>query len=178
MFAHHLRWALPLACMLAAQVARAEIYTWVDASGTINVSNLTPPEGAHVTKVAQDSPPRVETTRDAAADAARHAELQALAERVRHLEYEAEFSRRQLQSVADYAASVAAPVPQYVVAAPQAAANDCDPTWMQCGAWWAPGVSPTIFVVASPSGFRRHPPLRGGHRIGMQTAVRAPGGFR
>jgi hypothetical protein len=40
----------------AAQVASADISTWVDASGTVNVSNLPPPKNARVTKVEHESP--------------------------------------------------------------------------------------------------------------------------
>ena len=35
-----------LAWTLALQPAHADIYTWVDASGTINMSNLQPPSGS------------------------------------------------------------------------------------------------------------------------------------
>src|SRR5215469_8960386 len=72
-----LRIALPLAlaatCGLRA--AQADIYTWVDSSGALNVSNLTPPDDAKVLKVVH--------TDDAAAQ---KAETQALADRVKQLE--------------------------------------------------------------------------------------------
>ena len=47
------RLSLPaaLAGALCVQPAQADIYTWVDASGTINVSNLAPPDGVSVTRV-------------------------------------------------------------------------------------------------------------------------------
>jgi hypothetical protein len=41
------------------QVAPTDIYTWVDARGTVNVSNLPPPENVRVTKVTHGSPQAV-----------------------------------------------------------------------------------------------------------------------
>ena len=38
---------------LGSQLARADIYTWVDTSGTVNVSNIAPPEGTRVTIVTE-----------------------------------------------------------------------------------------------------------------------------
>ena len=73
---------------LASQLARADIYTWVDTSGTVNVSNIAPPEGTRVTRVIHASAPET-AARDAAAhEAARQAEVQALNERMRQLEGE------------------------------------------------------------------------------------------
>src|SRR5439155_26380625 len=72
MMASHLRWAifpLFLALTLGDQLAYADIYTWVDASGATNVSNLSPPEGVRVTRVTHENPQkpvRLETARDAA----------------------------------------------------------------------------------------------------------------
>ena len=36
--------------------ARADIYTWTDAGGRVNISNLAPPEGARVTSVLHETP--------------------------------------------------------------------------------------------------------------------------
>jgi len=68
---------------LAASLAHAEIYTWVDASGVTNVSNLPPPDGVKVTKVQRSLPPEILAREDAARDAARQAEAQAFAARAR-----------------------------------------------------------------------------------------------
>src|SRR5689334_22941462 len=48
--------------MSAPPLARAEIYTWIDASGVTNVSNLPPPDGAKVTKVQHAPPPPMQQT--------------------------------------------------------------------------------------------------------------------
>src|ERR1700687_3450705 len=70
---------------LGLQPAHADLYTWVDASGGVNVSNLAPPEGARITNVIPASPPKT-TTRDDPREAVRDAEVQALTKRVRQLE--------------------------------------------------------------------------------------------
>ena len=46
------RKALPalLAFACGLPVAHADIYTWTDESGRVNISNLTPPDGARVTR--------------------------------------------------------------------------------------------------------------------------------
>ena len=61
-----LPWAL--ACSWGVQLARADIYTWTDAKGTVNVSNVAPPEGTRITRVVQESPPEVIEARAAADD--------------------------------------------------------------------------------------------------------------
>src|SRR3984893_1678700 len=82
-----LRVTLPvvLASTFGLQPAYADVYTWVDASGGVNVSNLAPPEGVRITHVIPASPPKT-TTRDDAREAVREAEVQALTKRVRQLE--------------------------------------------------------------------------------------------
>ena len=185
-----LRASLPavLAGTFGLQLAHADIYTWVDASGTINVSNLAPVEGVRVINVMHASAPATATRDDAARDAARQAEVQALAERVRQLEDEAELARRQVPPQVEYRAIPAPPVMQYVVdlAPPPAqyavnvappANTGCDPTWMDCGLWWVPGIYPTRVVVLRAPNFRRFHPVHGGHPFAVQPPVRAPGGF-
>ena len=188
-----LRASLPaiLAGTFGLQPAHADIYTWVDASGTINVSNLAPPEGVRVTNILRASAPATATRDDAARNAARQAEVQALAERVRQLEDEVELARREAPPQVDYRAIPAPPVVQYVVdlAPPvQYAVNvvnmtppantGCDPTWMGCGLWWVPGVYPASVVVVRAPNFRRSPSVRGGHHFPVQQPVRPPGSFR
>jgi len=54
---------------LGLQLAHADIYTWADASGSVNVSNLEPPQGARVISVTHTSPAdaaRENASRDAA----------------------------------------------------------------------------------------------------------------
>ena len=63
--------------------------------GEINISNLAPPEGTHLTSVVPESPPSAAPPRtDGPDDAARRLEMQALADRVRQLEFEAQFAQR------------------------------------------------------------------------------------
>jgi len=174
---------LALACSWGMQPARADIYTWTDAKGTVNISNVAPPEGTHITKVVQESPPEVIEARAAAAAAAREAEVQMLAARVRQLEFEAEMARRQPPMVM-YAPPPTPPsVVQYVmnVAPPQGSYGPngygCDGSWGDCGPGFGYGFyPPAVFVVGTPL-FRARPPFQRGHRPGMQgqSAVRAPG---
>jgi hypothetical protein len=178
-----LRTALPavLASTFGLQLAYADIYTWVDASGTINVSNLAPPEGVRVTNVMHTSAPTTATRTDATREA--------LAERVRQLENEVELARRQVPPqgeyraipappVVPYAVDLAPPPAQYVVNVAPPANAGCDPTWMDCGLWWGPGIYPASVVVLRAPSFRRFHPIHGGHHFAVQRPVRAPGGFR
>ena len=184
-----LRASLPaiLAGTLGLQLALADIYTWVDASGAINVSNIAPPEGVRVTSIMRASAPPP-AARD---DAARQAEMEILAERVRQLEYENELARREVPPQVVYPAIPPPPVMQYLVdPAPPVqyavnvvnmappASGGCDPAWINCGPWWVPGFYPTSVVVLRAPNFRRSPPFHGGHPIVGQQPVRAPGGFR
>jgi hypothetical protein len=181
-----LRAALPavLASTFGLPLAHADIYTWVDASGNINISNLEPPEGVRVSKVTHESAPAA-----AAREAARLAEVQALAERVRQLEDEVEFARRPMPPPMEYRGLPAPPVVQYFVnAAPPPvqypvdmappASTGCDPTWMGCGLWWSPGFYPPSVIVVQAANFRRFPAGRNGHHFAAQQPPRAPGGMR
>jgi hypothetical protein len=161
---------LVLACTLGATFAHAAIYTWVDASGTVNISNLPPPEGARVISVVQESPPRIAPPADAASEAARQLEVQALSERVRQLEYEAEFARRQAPPAPVYQAVPAVQYSQYPPDYGPAASSGCDPSWAGCGGWWGSYGYP-IVVVQSPN-FRRGRPVHGG----PHSPVRRPMG--
>jgi len=78
MLSRLLRASLPaiLAGTFGPQLAHADIYTWVDASGAINVSNLAPPDGVRVTNILRASAPATATRDDAARNAARQAEVQ------------------------------------------------------------------------------------------------------
>ena len=185
-----LRAALPaiLAGTLGLQLAHADIYTWVDASGAINVSTIAPPDGVRVTSILRASAP-APAARD---DAARQAEVEIRAQRVRQLEYENELARREVPPQVVYPAIPPPPMMQYLVdpAPPPvqyavnvvnmapSASGGCDPTWINCGPWWVPGFYPTSVVVLRAPSFRRSPPVHGGHPIVGQQPVRVPGGFR
>jgi hypothetical protein len=171
------------------QLARADIYTWVDASGTINVSNLAPPEGVAVTRVTHASERGPPTSDDAARAAAQQSEMQALAERVGQLEAELELAQRPLAPPVNYPAIPAPPVMQYADLAPPTLQYDivstapppiaaCDGTWMDCGLGWFPGIYSASVVVLRPSNFRRFHPGYGGHHLAVRQAVRAPKGGR
>jgi hypothetical protein len=185
MLTRFLHVALPvaLAGTFGLQPAQADIYTWVDASGSINVSNLAPPDGVHLTKVMRASAPAAAD--EAVRDAARQAETQALAERVRQLEDEVDLARRQVPPPVDYRPVPLPPVVQYIVnAAPQLtqyAVTEapptntwCDPTWLSCGLAWGPAFYPTaVFVLRAP-GFRHSQPARGRHDFGMHPPLVPP----
>jgi hypothetical protein len=169
------------------QLAHADIYTWVDASGTVNVSNLAPPEGARVTRVTHASPPAITARADAAREAAHQAEVQALAERVRQLEDDADLARRPAPAPIEYRAVAPPPVIQYIVVppTPQYAVNPappapigCDPAGFECGFWGIPGFYPTSVVVLRTSNFRRVHPGRNGQQFAVQPPMRPPGTFR
>jgi hypothetical protein len=185
MVARFLRSALPalLFGALGSGLAQADIYTWVDRSGTINVSNLAPPEGAQVMSIIHASAPEAAARDAAARETARQAEVQALNERMRQLEGEIELASRQAPP-ADYRPILAPPVMQYVVniasppeqypvdATPQAYAG-CNPGWIGCGLWWAYPAS--VVVLNSPSA--RFHPIHGRQEFppfGAQTPSHPP----
>ena len=126
--------------------------------------------------------------------AARDAEVQALAARVRQLEDEAEAARHQAQvqpvyqSIppppdAQYAGDWAPPPVQYASPPVQYGYNDappaysgCDPGWMNCGLGWGPGIYPANIVVLRTPGFRRFHPIRVEHHQPAIHPMRPPAG--
>jgi hypothetical protein len=80
-----LAWACAPAGLLLIASATADVYTWVDAKGNVNVSNLKPPAGARVTNIAREDP-EAAARADAARTAARDAEMRKLSDRVAELE--------------------------------------------------------------------------------------------
>jgi len=180
--------ASSLSLLAAAPAARADMYTWVDASGRVNISNVAPPDGARITNVRHDVAPNLpppdpawqaaraaerEREMQALADRARELEVQALTERVRSLEREVEFSQR--RAAASVAYDYPAPVPpaiQYVADTPQVS-GACDPSWAGC--WWNPGwYSGGVVVVGVPA-YRRYNAFHGGHHGGPRFAPSRPG---
>jgi hypothetical protein len=179
-----LRASLPpiLAVTFGLQLAHADIYTWVDASGSINVSNLAPPDGVRVASVKRESAPAIAARAEAAREAARQAEVKALADRVRQLE-DIELAKSQAPPPADYRAIPPPPVIQYVVVPPPApyavnpappANTGCDPAWIGCGLWGIPGIYPTSIVVLRAPNFRHFHRGRGGHQFAGQPPMRPP----
>ena len=201
MFARLVLIALPsvLACTLGVRVAEADIYTWTDASGRVNVSNLAPPEGARVSHVVHEAPPPVAAANDRAREAARQSELRALSERVQQLEAEANAVRAAVPPDLMYP-RVAAPAPppsvqynvtvlpsapQYNAEPPPQSYPSCDPAWYGCLSWWGASFYPAPIAVYRAPNFRRGQPFRGEHPFhGQHHAMatspgpRMPGHFR
>ena len=161
-----LRIALPiaLAATFGLRAAHADIYTWVDSSGALNVSNLTPPDDAKVLKVVHSD--------DAAA---RKTETQALADRVKQLEDQVAMATSQppplsyppppavyappAPPVVQYIVEAPPPTPQYVVdQSPQYSYPSCDPSWYGCSYGWGPGFYPSSVIVVSAPPFRSFKP--------------------
>jgi Domain of unknown function (DUF4124) len=168
-----------LVCLLGGQPARADIYTWVDASGMTHISNLSPPAGAHVVSVLQEEPQELLAREDAARNAARQAELWALSDRVRELERAVASAQPPpppqviyvpAPAAAQYPTNIAPPAPvqyQANVAAP--VSYGCDPWWADCWSWWGPGLYSTGVVVVGGPDFHRHRPGRPGHHFADAT---------
>ena len=201
MFARLFLIALPfvLASTAGVRVAQADIYTWTDASGRVNVSNLAPPEGARVSHVVHETRPPVAAVSDSAREAARQAELRALSERVQQLEGEANAARAAVPPDLMYPRVAAPPPPpsvQYNVTVlpspPQYNAEvapqnypTCDVAWSGCLPWWAANFYPAPVVVYRTPNFRRGQafhgdhPFHGQHRVTATSPTpRMPGHFR
>jgi hypothetical protein len=169
------------------QFAHADIYTWADASGSINVSNISPPEGVRVISVAHASPEAAAAPENATRDAARRTETQALEERVRQLESEAA-ARREAPTAVVYPVIPASPPIRYwsdpapsvqyaVSAAPPTYTQGCDPFWLGCGPGWFPNFYPTSVLFVRAPNFRRFAaaPIR--HQFAVRQPVRSFGHF-
>ena len=87
--------ALAAILALAAPLALADVYTWKDPSGRLNVSNIAPPEGVHVESVVHEDPPKPSPSALLGRDAAHAADVQTLNERVAQLEDEVERAKQQ-----------------------------------------------------------------------------------
>ena len=169
-------------------VAHADIYTWVDDNGVVNVSNLEPPAGTRVAKVTHEAPQPPTARYDAAREAARQAEVQALAERVRQLENELDAARRPVvvpppPQVAYAPAPTPMIVPAYTEPPPAPAAPTCDPSWYGCWAWTS-GLYPGSVIVLRDAHVRRFDTghrVTPGHRfhgVAAQWRAPSPGGSR
>jgi hypothetical protein len=170
-------------------LAHADIYTWADASGSVNVSNLAPPQGARVLSVTHTS--AADAARESAArDAARRAETQALEERVRQLEADAELAKRQPPPQVVYPVIPAPPSMHYgrydpspppvqysVYSSPPAYTMGCDPGWMDCGLGWFPNFYSTGLVFVRAPNFRRFPSVPVRHQFGSRQPMRSFGHF-
>jgi hypothetical protein len=180
MMRQHVLCAGIAAVMLVVGVAKADVYTWTDESGMVNVSNLTPPEGAHIAKVVHESPRTIPTPPAPPPDAAPSIEVQTLALRVRQLEYEVELARRQPPPPPmDFAAYSAGPMQyspppmQYSMEPTQDPGYGCDQAWNGCFGTWGLGYPATVVVLGAP-GFRRPGPIHRPHPFAMQRTMGPP----
>lgn len=167
-----------IAIMLATGVANADVYTWTDESGMLNVSNLAPPEGAKVAKIVHETARPVPPLPAPPAESPVPVEVQTLALRVRQLEYEVELARRQPPPPMDYAAyappmQYSPPPMQYSVDAGPQVGYGCDQAWNGCFGAGGLGYPATVVVLGSP-GFKRPGPTRRPHPFGMQKTAGSP----
>jgi hypothetical protein len=144
--------AVAVAASLAAAPAHADVFTWTDASGRLNMSNVEPPRDVHAQRIVQKALPKRASKPAAAAQAS---EVEALKERVAELE--AEVDRARAISAAPPAPVVVvppvvvAPPPQppapAVAYAPPPEVAPCDPLAFGCPAF---GYPVNIVVVRTP----------------------------
>ena len=169
--------ALAAGCagVLACAMARADIYTWFDASGNLNLSNQPPPAGVRVTSVYREDP-AARAHAEAARAASAREELRTLNARVAELERALEKAKeepaRQPEPAplayapappppAAYASAmaqtiVAQPVPSYPPFVP---GYDC--AWVGCFSPGAFGFYPSgVVVVNAPGTGHAHSPRR------------------
>jgi len=155
-----------LACLaVLPAIGRAAIYTWTDANGVVNVSNLAPPDDARGVRVAPDL-----TAGGARPVPAPQAPVDVLAERVRELEAELQAARRATPAPAVAmipAPPVATPVVLQTIVVQAAApaeppgydmAAACSTGWAGCsGFWGTPFAAPFVVVQGSAPPSRRVP---------------------
>jgi hypothetical protein len=167
-------------------LAHASIYTWTDESGRVNISNLAPPEGVKVTRVVEETIPKVVAPRvEPPSEALRDAEVRLLAERVRQLQDEVDNAKRPAPRDVEYRMIPAPPAPpviQYIqappvqYAAPQPAYDTCGFGFdsLDCGFGWGSGFYPANFIVLNSGPFRRGFPGRGDNAIGPRPPMPMP----
>ena len=139
------------------QRAEADVYTWVDAAGNVNVSNLAPPAGTKVRSIAREDP-AARARAEAARAAAKDTELRALTERVAELERANEPPARPpgppYMGPPPYAVP---PPPRFsVTMMPSAAEEFTPPLLPSCGSLdcvptlGSPFYAPSVVVIAPP----------------------------
>jgi len=170
-------------CAMGIAAARADIYTWTDMNGRVNISNLAPPEGARVTSVLHETPRPARPQQPP--EALPQPDVLALSNRVQQLEWELDAARRQPPPAMVYAAAPpqpqypVQPVPQYSYPEPAPTPSygyGCDPSWFGCGLAWSPWGYPASVVVLASPGFRRSG-FHGMHRpVYPQPVHPHPGG--
>lgn len=182
-----------LAGTFGLQPAHADTYTWIDASGRLNVGNVAPPEGAHVTKVVHTSAPKPSAREEAARDGARQAEMQAMGARLRQLEEELALARQRpapppmeyraaalpMPPPVQYPVDFSPPPAQYAVDAAPLPGLGCDPAWMMnCGFGAGPLAYPASVIVLRTGNFHRfHHPVHGARPFAAKPPMRVSGTF-
>lgn len=179
---------MALAGIGASPVAHGDVFTWVDNSGRVNVSNLDPPADAHVTSVVHVNAPKVTpAAADAAREARRQAEVAALAEQVRQLQDEVKAAQQPPPAPQPrYRVAAAPPVPYaaaewapdaspYAYDAPPITGAGCDPSWAGCASFW--GFPASVIVLRTPA-FHRFASSRGHRSFAPRPPMRRTGAGR
>jgi hypothetical protein len=174
-----LSFAIGLVTVFGWTSAHADIYTWVDASGKVNLSNRPPPEGARVTNVYREDP-AVHATAEAARAAAARDELKALNERVTQLERDLDAANDRPPPAPIVYVPPAPPPVAYppviaqtmVVPSPPAYA-DCNSPWGGCASPDSFGFYPGGIVVVSAPASHRFDNHRG-PRVRTPPSMRSP----
>jgi hypothetical protein len=139
-------------CLVAAPVG-ADVYTWIDAKGTTNVSNVPPPAGVRVIGTTHENPAAIARA-EALHKADQDAQVRALSERVAELERAVGQAERTPPPATFHAAppDYAPPPAQFTVTTlPYEQPNDIAPPY-GLGCAWAGcplGFYPAPFVVVS-----------------------------
>ena len=151
------------AIALGAGLAHAEIYTWVDAKGVVNVGNEPPPDGVRITGITPAVPQKIAAYYEAAREVARQAELQAMADRVRQLENEVEAARWTAPppQVINPVVNQWTPVTYNIEISPPASPSyGCDSDWAGWGGCIGSGYYSPGYIVNRPVRPRHPQPIR------------------
>jgi uncharacterized protein DUF4124 len=137
-----------LAAAALPAICSAEIYSWVDPDGVVTYSNLPPPNGVRVTNVIHEEP----LSAKAPAEAAHQAEVSALNDRIRLLEFQTARQQRELVESPGLL--------------PQPLAPDCGPGGgYDCSSDWEPYYTTALLPYYYGSRFTRRGFYgHGGHR--------------
>ncbi len=161
--------------VFAWTIAQADVYTWIDASGKLNLSNQPPPEGVRVTNVYREDP-EARAHAEAARAASAREELRTLNARVAELERALEKAREEQARPPDPAPVAYAPAPpppayasamaQTIVAPPMPSYSpyfpNYDCAWVGCFSPGSFGFYPSgVVVVNSPGAGHSHRGNRG-----------------
>jgi hypothetical protein len=179
-----LAWGIAFVGIFALTTARADVYTWVDPSGNVNLSNRPPPEGVRVTNVYREDPV-VHASAESARTAAQQEELNVLTDRVAQLERDLEAASRPPPAPVAYAPPTPPPAPApyppviaqtIVVPATMPYGGDCTDSW-GCFSTGYFGFYPSgIVVVGVPASHHHRPAHRGPPVPAPRSAHFAPVG--